>query len=197
MNFLELKLIRRLATGIVSFTSFLVLVLGFWLWGTVTAAPDRVSLHQLSLSSSTDLSSVSGDLKRSPSSIQSVSLVAPSSAGILNRASTDESLRVNSKIETLTLDCLKDGERLKKTSGARQVRLKTGLCLGQKAVLEKSNIFNRANGFEATLFQLEQGGFSSDYINLVDGENQIIMQVKDAKGRTVSAEVTISRQSKF
>ena len=57
--------------------------------------------------------------------------------------------------------------------------------------------FLDADGFEATLFRLETGGFSSDYIHLVDGENQIIIQVQDSMGKVTSAELTISHHSKL
>lgn len=193
MNFLELKLIRRIATGIVSFTSFLVLILGFWLWGSVMAPPERATSTNVELTNSSE----GLRFKRLPSAIQPAILAPTEPTTAFNKAALTDDLASNSKIETMALGCLKDGDHISKSSRARQVRLKTGLCFGQKPVLEKSNIVNRANGFEATLFQLEQGGFSSDYINLVDGENQIVMQLKDAKGRTVSTELTISRQPKL
>ncbi len=183
MNFLELKIIRQLGTGIVYFTSFLVLLMGLWLWGSVTTVPESASLAS------------EGRQLRRPNSVSDVERL--SKTEVAGPSSAVDNVRADIKVETLALECLHEGAHIKLQSVARQVRLKAGLCHGHHAELSKSNVVNRANGFEATLFNLESGGFSSDYIHLVDGDNQIVMQVQDDNGKTVSTDVTISRPSKL
>jgi hypothetical protein len=175
MNFLELKRLRQLATGILTFTTVLVLILGFWLWGSVFARPSRTLAKIDSRVGKNKVQSV-----RHPAAVSPAIMAQPLSA-------------TPAKIETMALECLKDGQNVFKTTTARQLRLKMDLCHGRAANLEKSNVLNRSNGFEATLFQMEQGHVSSDYINLVDGENQIAMKFIDDKGRSISTTITVSR----
>jgi hypothetical protein len=179
MNFLELKIIRQFGASIIYFTSLLVFGLGLWLWVSVSTPPAG---HR-------DLASLASP-SREPSSLKT-------DGGAVDPVNFDTpkaDAHVETKVETFLLDCFHDGARVELKSVARQVRLKTGTCPGHKVNLDESNIVNHANGFEATLFQLEQGGFSSDYINLVDGQNQIVVQLTDSRGQRISANVIISRQ---
>jgi hypothetical protein len=181
MDFFELKVIRQFGASIIFFTGVLVLALGLWLGGSIFTPP----LEHSAMASTTT------NQGRGPSSIPANG--SPLTPTTFDVAKPDA--KPEAKVETFALDCIHDGAHLEFKSSARQVRLKTSMCRGYQFDLDKSNIVNRANGFEATLFQLEKGGFSSDYINLVDGQNQIAVQLKDSKGRTISAQITISRQT--
>jgi len=175
VNFLELKIFRQFASSITYFTGLLVLGLALWICGNVFAPPQ-------------DGAAFASHNNRKPNSVANEYARLPA----ITFDSPKADAKPEPKVETFALNCLYDGAKINLTSAARQVRLKTDLC-GHRLDLDKSNMVNRTNGFEATLFQLEKGGFSSDYIDLVEGQNQIVVQLADAKGRTISAQVAISR----
>jgi len=182
MNFLELKIIRQLGASITLFTGFLVVALGFWLCGAVLTPPQESVSFASYAKANRQPNSLPEDSSENSGAVAPIAFDAPKADG-----------KTDTKVETLKLDCIRNGAHLELKSLAHQVRLLTDLCPGHRVDLEKSNIVNKANGFEATLFQLEKGGFSSDYINLVDGANEIVMQLTDSRGQKISAQVAISR----
>jgi hypothetical protein len=171
----DILFIQRLGFGILSFTGALVVLLGGWiLVSAMTDTPDEMM----------EMASVvapDSEADRSPNSVgmEPISLTGPSAAEI--------------KVQTFSLGCLKDGRRAELVSTANQVRLKAKLCGLSQADLSKSSLVNRATGFEATLFNLRNGVFTSDYLALAEGANQIMMQISDISGERTVAEVTISR----
>lgn len=171
MSFGEGSLLKKLGLGVLTFTGMIVVLFASTiLISAFSSAPDyRVAdAHKL-------------EINRMPSSL---------AAGI---SATDHLDRADSSVEIVTLDCLKDGVHVTMVSLAKQIRLKGRLCGGRNADLNKSSIVNRANGFAATLFNLENGNFTSDYISLEEGQNQIMFEMEDKAGLRAVTEVTISR----
>lgn len=170
----DILFIQRLGFGILSFTGAMVVLLAGWiLVSALTDTPDEM----IEMAS---VGTIDAGADRSPDSVgvEPVSLTAPST---------------ELKVQTFSLGCLRDGRRAEIVSSANQVRLKAKLCGLSQADLSKSSLINRATGFEATLFNLKNGVFTSDYLALAEGANQIMMQISDASGERTVAEVTISR----
>lgn len=101
----------------------------------------------------------------------------------------------------LSLSC-KGPQYASFTSGVTQVRLSGVLCLndgvpvgGQRSVqdIESSDIRNLSNGYSATVFHLERGGFTTDYISLKPGANRIRVAHTLKDGQTESREYIIKR----
>ena len=174
MSFSEILLLKRLSVGVLSITGALVVLVG---GGVVLAALSSPPDFDLNLRASADTS-------RSPSSIPGVT---PKFVGGTGAALA----KLKPTVETLALGCLRNGFQLEHRSSAKQIRLKGSLCGGASAALNTSSIVNRANGFQATLFALDAGTFSSDYISLSAGPNKLLMEIENAQGQRAVAEVTI------
>lgn len=73
---------------------------------------------------------------------------------------------------------------------ASYMRLKSKACSKQQ--LSVVDIKNVSNGFTATLFPAN-GGFTTDFIDLVEGENEILVQLKDVKGALTQKVIKVRR----
>lgn len=117
------------------------------------------------------------ELKRYPSSIQGYDPV-PKTA-----------LPGPPKVDTVNLRCLDRSPPSTLTSRAKFLRLVGKICDGVK--LEQSAIINRANGFIATIYQLDnRGRMTTDYIQLSPGQNRITYDFNLASGG-VSGEILV------
>lgn len=170
MSFSDIRLLKKLGLGMLSFTGALTVLFGGWIFISAVSKPPEI----LALSSPDR-----GTVARSPSS---VSGMEPDSVKIE---------KTDSKMETLTLGCLKDGSVVEIQSAAKRVRVSGRLCQGKIASLNESSIVNRTNGFAATLFDLKNGGFSSDYIALAEGTNALWLEIEDMKGARAVANVNV------
>lgn len=56
------------------------------------------------------------------------------------------------------------------------------------------SITNHTNGFTASVIFLKNG-FTTDFIDLNEGENKLEIQAKDDKGQVVSQKITVKRRS--
>lgn len=171
MGFGDGVLLRRIGLGMISFTGALAVLLGGWiLISAFSNPPENMNEVKRTLAKAREPASVLG--------------VEPRSLQVE---------KSDSKVETLSLGCLRDGSHLNLQSAAKHVRLLGKLCGGRKTDLEQSSLVNRANGYAATLFNLTNGHFTSDYIALADGSNSLMLELEDSHGRRTVAEVTISK----
>jgi hypothetical protein len=178
----ELQFLKQLGSGIVGFTAFVVLSLGAWIWSSAASAPETLTAYD----AHTGLRSSDGR------SIASIPEPSTASSDEFSNPS-DSAAKMDAKIETVTLaSCLRGGNQKLQTT-ARHVRLKVVGC--HNTNVDASQLVNIANGYQGTLFNLEKGGVSSDYIHLVDGENRLELNLQDTKGHKVASEVTIFRHS--
>lgn len=100
-----------------------------------------------------------------------------------------ESAGAAGELETLTWDCRQKSEIpvVKST----HVRLKSKYC--DRTTNPDVRIKNLANGYTASVFAAAKG-FSTDFIDLREGLNEISIEWKNAKGESVSHAFTIRRE---
>jgi hypothetical protein len=177
MSFTDIILLKRLGLGILSVTGALALLLAGWLLLSAFNSEPDMAIDAIA---DNEVQVAERTIASVPSPIE-LSEVQPA----LQKA--------EASTETVALGCLKDGSSLELKSSALQLRIKGRICEGYRAELNKSSIVNRANGFEATLFNLESGHFSSDYIALVNGANKIVLEIEDGVGGRAITELTILR----
>lgn len=139
----ELLLIRKFQLGIYSLTVFLVVCGGFALYLSMGLGPADAIELE--------------DIIRAPQrEVASLSADTPS-----------EHLDFSgSGPVTLEIDCSDLSARPPVTVRSGHLRLEAKGC-------EPKAIINLTNGFEATLFELKDGKYSTDYISLAEGENQL------------------------
>ncbi len=108
----------------------------------------------------------------------------PQSAG--GAAETDAG---SGQLATLDWNCAESKEtpKLKGT----HVRLKSKYC--DKTESPSVKIINQKNGYTAAVF-LAAKGFSTDFIDLDDGENQLLIEWKNPKGQKVQREFKVFRE---
>lgn len=117
--------------------------------------------------------------QRQPSSISEDAVVKSQTAAI------------SGKSISLSVAC--DIKNLGSTEGAH-LRLLGQTCqVGRKKLTEVS-IKNLSNGFTAELIDLKEKGYTTDYIDLVVGENQLLVQRKDQSGEVFEQRINIQRQ---
>ena len=154
-----------------TFTGLSAVILGSWIFIAAYTSPPDVTIAKIKKQA----------VVRQPSSYVASSSGLP----LVDRS--------DSNVETVSLGCLRHNSHIEMKSTAKQIRLKSELCGGKAAALDSSSIVNRANGFEATLYNLENGGFTSDYISLENGLNQLMFEINDNAGARAVAEISISR----
>jgi hypothetical protein len=106
-----------------------------------------------------------------------------------NVASNDESHALTK--ETLfELKC-DDGEPRLETANPR-FRLKGEACASGDSALLKTQVQNKSNGYVATVFHRTPTSFTTDYINLSEGQNEIDVRFETDKGM-VEKTITVVR----
>ena len=161
---------------------FLMALFGLWFWSNASSVPVNLSMQGRSPA-----------VVREIASIQDVKEQAGVTAQhVLDQATADMSAQPDPKFATISVDCQ---SRIAQTlqSVARLVRIKIKPCHGSMAQLEGSRVVNLANGNEGTLFQLDNGEITTDYIHLVRGQNQLKIRLKAANGHTYASDLTIVR----
>ncbi len=113
---------------------------------------------------------------------------------VLNRslASVTGALGPSSDI-LLNLNCAEVSQSLE-TSSPR-FRLRGDNCVGgaDKSSVINTQIKNTSNGYVATVFHRTPQTFTTDYINLNEGKNEIQVRF-ESQGQAVEKTVTITRQ---
>ena len=103
-----------------------------------------------------------------------------------------EAPRANFKIWTPA--CLSSGRRPDAlTTESRWLRLTTGTCDESEQILE-SRLENKSNGYVATVFQHTPSRFTSDFIPLAAGNNQLTMELTFASGERLDFQWSVQRQ---
>jgi hypothetical protein len=170
------ELIKQIARGMISVTGGLVVLLGITIWISAVSTPPKLE-NQTALVESA---------ARMPSSIHP-QLEITNPGAPLNT--------VPANLETVSLGCIEDGMKIQIQSETRRVRLKARLCADRDLSVDGSSLVNRANGFEATLFKTDKNGFSSDYIALSEGANQLLYQLQNESGQRFVGEINIQARS--
>jgi hypothetical protein len=112
--------------------------------------------------------------------------VASVTEGEFNRA--PDAVKGNS---VLTVEC---SEKPDIISWTQQVRLKGHLCQDDgKLSIISTQIQNTRNGYVATVFHQDRE-FTTDFIQLSEGENQLLVKHTLSDGKTEERKVTINRQ---
>lgn len=105
--------------------------------------------------------------------------------------------KVTSLTETLDLKCVTNGQLQELQTQARQLRLVGRLCPPKQAKKGKvlaPEIINQTNGFLATVFVPQSNLFTSDYIYLAQGKNQVLLTWESENGQKIHSEFVIVRQ---
>jgi len=143
----DLNLIKGFRLGIYSFTFLLVLAMGFGVYLSM-------GIDSLIRTSPTKSPGQNPSERRIPASVELGSSGVADPLGLapvsLEVYCSDVSARPTFAVKTSHL------------------RLKTKNC-------EMKSVTNETNGFQATLFEVGKRKYSSDYISLAGGENQISM----------------------
>lgn len=160
----------------VGITAFLVLVLGLIAWAT---------LRYPEFSRVTD--ALEGPQDRAPASQHNINI---SEAG-------PNGTRLNGQVETLDLKCITNGQVMEHQTQARHLRIVGRICPTEPIKAAKypsPDIVNETNGFLATVFVPESNLFTSDYIYLAQGKNQVRLTWESEKGEKIQSEFVIKRQ---
>jgi len=93
----------------------------------------------------------------------------------------------------LDVGCLdKEPQEIELPQKVQHLRGRGEWCgLGQ---LRSSKILNHSNGFSGTVFSLPEKRFTSDYLQLKKGENQIVVRVSGGQGESRLQQVFVKRQ---
>lgn len=91
------------------------------------------------------------------------------------------------QVATLAVGC--DEEKLKVNS--QHVRLRGKSC---QTSTHSISVKNSTNGYSATVFSQEGSGFTTDYLAMAPGENQIVIEEVATTGEKKSHTVVIQRE---
>lgn len=94
------------------------------------------------------------------------------------------------RMATLQLDCKNTDTSNPWQVKASLVRLSGYGCIKKGANMD---VVNHTNGRVATVFPLEEDGFTTDYMDLSVGENQVSITTQDADGQPKTTQVKIIR----
>ena len=91
----------------------------------------------------------------------------------------------------MEINCGQDNQLLE--AWGPRLRLKGTLCVPQDASVTSTKVSNKTNGYAATVFR-QSGQFTTDYINLNEGKNEINILFETESG-PVEKNVTVIRNS--
>lgn len=111
--------------------------------------------------------------------------------GSRNVASISE--KVGRRTMTMSLLDLPCSEQDQFISGTDLLRIRKPNCGKLKSQLVKSAIRNDSNGYVATVFQMHEGGFTTDYIQLQPGVNQLEIENEFSDGSVEKRLLKIQR----
>jgi hypothetical protein len=169
MGLKDLLLIEKLGSGIVFVTVALVLFLGVFIYGSVMSSNPYAIVRE------------PANGNRAPASVINL---APAVESAVKAATQKEA-------EVISLDCFNGSTPVALASKAKQIRLRGPVCGNRE--LTNVEVINRTNGYVGTIFRTEKLKYSSDYIHLAAGANQILLSFTDSSGEQHVSELTISR----
>ncbi|MCB0340622.1 MAG: hypothetical protein H6626_13565 [Pseudobdellovibrionaceae bacterium] len=147
----NLNILSKIRVSIFSITTFLVVIMGALVYFSLVSPPPIVIGTAL-------------DSTRSPASI-----VSPS-AGPISEAVSDEVM------PTINLGCLDRGHIKPIDSKASYVRVTGKFCNSRKSPTDTLVVKNSKSKFVASVFLVDGREFTTDYINLLPGQNEIFVQ---------------------
>jgi hypothetical protein len=93
---------------------------------------------------------------------------------------------------TFYIDCESENNL---TTKAKRLRIVGQLCLKTKKQTRSSSaIHNKTNGYRATVFSLDKKRFTTDYITLEEGQNEIDIKHLLSNGKYDSLKVSVVRK---
>jgi len=118
-----------------------------------------------------------------PPSIETEKERAPASV-------SPEHNRIKAKSLTLDYDCKASADV--KEVEASLLRLKGNTCLNEH--WKNVSIVNKTNGYTAAVILLKNKGFTTDFMDLADGENKLAIEGVDDKGQSVQQVLRIKKR---
>jgi hypothetical protein len=171
--------LKRLNFAVMIFTIIIVLAVGSIIYvNTTSRAPESFSIDG-----------------RSEELVAETRGLASVGESVYNNSTISALKLAKSEIlETIDLSCLKSATVYNLKTIAKQVRLRARNCSGHSLLLDETSMVNRASGVSATIFALGKNRFTSDYLSLSEGENEIWVQAKLINGESTNMKVIISKQ---
>ncbi len=74
-----------------------------------------------------------------------------------------------------------------------QLRLRSDKC--EQVQIPELTIVNKSNGFTASVFPIKELQFTTDFIDLKDGDNQLVITLKDPAGVSTSHFLNVHRRA--
>jgi len=168
-----------------------------WTFSIVTVL-GAVSMHFLLEPPQSGRTSTSNEISSSlPFSIRALASIP--------QDDTSESVDLNSSAniiendEILDLSCEPAKEPIQVAQRIRQIRLRGEDCQVASSSGEesKTKIDNLTNGFNASVFSTQPGLFTTDYISLDEGKNQIKISQTKKSGEVHTRDLVVIRASKI
>lgn len=103
----------------------------------------------------------------------------------------DEVVTELPKRVTADFNCAQDYQNIE-VDGSR-IRLKSNSCENFRT--SDLTITNKSNGYTASIFQMKNNEFTTDFIDLKYGENQVEVKMKDAAGYEKTHSLTVHRRA--
>jgi hypothetical protein len=128
-----------------------------------------------------------------PADLETTSSIFTINSSVITRniSSINSSDAVPSSETLLNLNC-SDPNQTYETSSTR-LRLKGESCVDDGQPALTTQVRNKTNGYVATVFHRSPMAFTTDYINLREGSNEIDVKFQSEKG-IIARTVTIVRQ---
>lgn len=92
---------------------------------------------------------------------------------------------------TLSMNCSENSEV---KASYEHVRIKGDTCLRAGEQLVSTKVRNLSNGMTATVFHQGDRNFTTDYIALSSGENQLVVETTSQSGETRARHLLVQRQ---
>ncbi|MCB9027206.1 MAG: hypothetical protein H6625_12865 [Bdellovibrionaceae bacterium] len=94
---------------------------------------------------------------------------------------------------TLDMSCFEEKQVLHFTSAAKMIQIRGKIC-GSKE-LKSLEVLNRTNGSKASIFDLKNKQFMTDYLSMAPGKNQVILKLINEEGESFLSELYFESQN--
>ncbi|MGZ5280542.1 MAG: hypothetical protein ACXWC9_11390, partial [Pseudobdellovibrionaceae bacterium] len=98
---------------------------------------------------------------------------------------------IHSRSVVMNYDCNQTGN-MEVDGTLLRLKGQDSTCLSDKWT--NISITNHSNGFTASVIFLKKG-FTTDFIDLKEGDNNLEIQAKDDKGQAITKKITVKRRS--
>jgi hypothetical protein len=96
------------------------------------------------------------------------------------------------RMDVVKVPCWDSSHLHEQDIDARWIRL-VGKACQNDVPAESITIRNQANGYEATVFNANRGSFTTDFIPLEPGKNEVLIRFESEPGVSLENEVTFNR----